>query len=139
MTPPWEKPCKAAAMVSARLLLVSGTLLLGAAALLGFMQHRHRENAAASAAWRVVHAGGTGGAVQLLALSAVWEALAGHGYLAGCLAVGVAVSTWAFFVGPLSKALGYETTSTVINRIGAAVAVPSYLGLIAVGVNTLAR
>jgi hypothetical protein len=126
-------------MTSARLLLASGTVLLSFAALLGFMQHRHRRNAAVSATWRVVHAGGTAGAVQLLALSAVWEALAGHGDLAACLAAGVAVSTWAFFVGPLSKALGYETASTMINRFGAAVAVPSYLALVGAGVQTLAR
>jgi hypothetical protein len=103
------------------------------------MQHRHRRSAAASATWRVVHAGGTAGAVQLLALSAVWEALAGHGVLAGCLAAGVALSTWAFFVGPLSQALGYETASTVINRIGAAVALPSYLALVGAGLKTLAH
>ena len=126
-------------MVSARFLLVSGTILLSFAALLGFMQHRHRENAALFATWRLVHAGGTAGAVQLLALSAVWEALVGHGLLASCLAAGIAISTWAFFVGPLSKALGHETVSMVINRIGAAVAVPSYLALVGEGVATIAR
>lgn len=126
-------------MISARLLLISGTVLLSSAALLGFVKHHHRRNAAVSATWRVVHAGGTAGAVQLLALSAVWEALVGHGKLAGCLAAGVAISTWAFFVGPLSKALGYETASKMVNRIGAAIAVPSYLGLVVAGVETIAR
>jgi hypothetical protein len=126
-------------MISARLLLVSGTVQLSFAALLGFMQHRHRENAAVSATWRIVHVGGTAGAVQLLALSAVWKDLAGRGNLAAYLAAGIAISTWAFFVGPLSKALGYETASTVINRIGAAVAVPSYLALVGAGVETFAR
>src|SRR2546430_967583 len=55
-------------MESGRALFVFGTWLLAIAALPGFVQERHRDVPEEFARWRVVHAGGTAGAVQLLAL-----------------------------------------------------------------------
>ena len=57
-------------MDATNLLLINGILLLARAALLGFAQEHHRDRPDAFSAWRVVHAGGTAGAVQLLALGA---------------------------------------------------------------------
>src|SRR5438132_860001 len=65
----------ATAQVPERILLVCGLTLLAVSALLGFVQHRHRERPDMFARWRVVHNGGTAGAVQLLALGAVWGRL----------------------------------------------------------------
>jgi len=59
-------------MDSSRVLLLSGVMLLSISALLGFVQERHRDSPEAFARWRVVHAGGAAGAVQLIALAAVW-------------------------------------------------------------------
>jgi hypothetical protein len=109
------------------LLLVAGILLLTPSALAGFLQARAKEPATA-ARWRVVHAGGTAGAVQLLALAAVWSRFPPGG-LALAVAVGIAASTWAFFVGPLARAVGKPRLASAVNLAGALVAGPAYLGL----------
>jgi hypothetical protein len=116
-------------MEPARALLIFGTVLLTISALLGFVQYRHRERPDSFARWRVVHAGGTAGAVQLLALSAIWERLGMTGALATFLVTGLICATWAFFLGPLARALGRTRTANVINSIGAVVALPAYLAL----------
>ncbi len=116
-------------METTRLLLISGVLLLAAAALMGFLQYRHRDEAEAFARWRVVHNGGTAGGVQLLALAAVWDRLGFSGNLGAALAAGLVVATWAFFLGPLARALGSDRTAGIINALGALVAAPAYLGL----------
>src|SRR4051794_37117281 len=85
-------------------LLGAGISLLALSALCGFLQHRAREHAEAFARWRVVHAGGTAGAVQLLALSAVWKHF-GQGPTVSLLAAGLIAATLAFFFGPLARAL----------------------------------
>ncbi|MEO5770160.1 MAG: hypothetical protein ABIS92_17525, partial [Polyangia bacterium] len=79
--------------------------------------------------WRVVHAGGTAGAVQLLALSFVWTRLRGHENAFAFLAGGIIFSTWAFFIGPLARAVGLPRLARRVNRAGALVAVPSYMAL----------
>ena len=112
--------------------VVSGVLLLAVSALLGFVQKRHRQSPEAFAAWRVVHAGGTAGAVQLLALAAIWEPMtAGHHWTAA-LAWALIAVTWAFFIGPLARALGHRQIGAWINRAGAVVAVPAYIALPAI-------
>ena len=110
-----------------RLLLVCGTVLLAISALLGFVQYRHRQRPEKFARWRVAHAGGTAGAVQLLALSAIWERLGATGTSAAWLSLGIAVATWAFFLGPLAQALDRPRTGAIINRLGGLVALPAYL------------
>lgn len=110
-------------------LLASGTILLSAAALIGFVQHRHRDTPEAFALWRVVHVGGTAGAVQLIAVSAVWQRLVGSGSWAKCVSGGLIVATWAFFLGPLARALGHDRLARTINAGGAILAVPTYLAL----------
>jgi hypothetical protein len=116
-------------MEPARALLIFGTLLLTSSALLGFVQYRHRERPDTFARWRVVHAGGTAGAVQLLALSAIWERFGMKGTLAAFLATGLIFATWAFFLGPLARAVGQIRMANTINSVGAVVAVPAYLAL----------
>jgi hypothetical protein len=111
-----------------QLLVVSGTMLLSIAALLGFVQERHRDRPT-FAAWRVVHAGGTAGAVQLLALAAVWERLAGSGPRSIALALILIAVAWAFFLGPLARVLGHVRIARAINIAGAVLAVPGYLAL----------
>jgi hypothetical protein len=116
-------------MTTMRVLLIGGTVLLAISALLGFVQQRHRERPEAFALWRVVHTGGTAGAVQLLALAAVWERFAAQGAWHPLLAGGVIFATWAFFLGPLARALGRPRMASIINRVGAVVALPAYLAL----------
>ena len=116
-------------MHSARALLISGLLLLSISALLGFVQERYRNWPDAFARWRVVHAGGTAGAVQLLALSAIWPALAPSGWRFPAVAVGVIFATWAFFLGPLARALGLARLATATNIVGALAALPAYAAL----------
>jgi hypothetical protein len=116
-------------MESERALLICGTVLLSMSALLGFVQHRHRERPELFARWRVVHVGGTAGAVQLLALAAVWDRLGVRGTAAIFLVAGLALATWAFFLGPLALALDWVRTGRVISRLGAFVALPTYVGL----------
>jgi hypothetical protein len=108
-------------------LLAAGILLLTPAALAGFLQARAKD-ADAAARWRVVHAGGTAGAVQLLALAAVWSHFPAVAWTSA-VAIGIAVSTWAFFVGPLARALGKARLASAVNLAGALVALPAYLGL----------
>jgi hypothetical protein len=112
-----------------RFFVVAGTLLLTVSALAGFAQHRFRDHAGPLARWRAVHVGGTAGAVQLLACSAAWGSLAPVGRWPGWLAVGIVVSTWLLFVGPLLGALGRPRAAAMINRFGAVIALPSYLAL----------
>ncbi len=112
-----------------RLLLISGTVLLAVAALLGFAQERYREDPVLFAGWRVVHAGGTAGAVQLLALAAVWQRLIGAGTLSLLLASTLIAVSWAFFLGPLARVLGWPRLSRAMNLAGAVLAVPGYVGL----------
>ncbi|MGC4093272.1 MAG: hypothetical protein QM756_36355 [Polyangiaceae bacterium] len=115
-------------MGSERLLFISGTLLLAVSALLGFVQHRHRKRPHAFALWRVVHAGGTAGAIQLLALAAVWQRFA-PGQGAALLALGLVVATVAFFLGPLARALKQPRIANALLALGAAVAMPTYVAL----------
>jgi hypothetical protein len=116
-------------MESGRALLVGGTILLSISALLGFVQYRYRERPEAFAHWRVAHAGGTAGAVQLLALSAIWERLGAKGAWPTLLVGGLIFGTWAFFLGPLARAMGGHRIAKVINSLGAVVALPAYLAL----------
>jgi hypothetical protein len=116
-------------MNAVRVLLVAGTCLLTIAALTGFVQERFRDRPQSFAEWRVVHAGGTAGAVQLLALAAVWDRLAVAGNPSMLLASTLAVVAWAFFLGPLARALGRQRLARVINLAGAILAVPGYLAL----------
>jgi hypothetical protein len=110
-------------------LLAWGVLLLAISALLGFVQHRYRAEPEAFARWRVVHAGGTAGAVQLMALSASWQHLALGSSWGAVLAYGLIASTWAFFLGPLARAMGFPRVAGRINTVGAVIAVPAYLAL----------
>ena len=109
-------------------LLVAGIVLLALAALTGFVQHRYRERPDVFASWRVVHAGGTAGAVQLLALSAVWARF-GHGLADSLLATGLIAATYAFFLGPLARALHWPRSAGIILMSGALLALPTYLAL----------
>src|SRR5437867_1482171 len=96
-------------MESGRALFVFGTWLLAIAALLGFVQKRHRDVPEEFARWRVVHAGGTAGAVQLLALSAIWPRLSGSHPWTTVLAWGLILVAWAFLLGPTAQAVGPVT------------------------------
>jgi hypothetical protein len=113
-------------MDSGRLLLLSGVVLLSISALLGFIQERHRDSPDTFARWRVVHAGGAAGAVQLIALAAVWPRFNATGWLAP-IAVGLVWSSWAFFLGPLARAMERPRVSRWINIAGAIVALPTYI------------
>ena len=73
-------------------------------------------------------AGGTAGAVQLLALAAVWGHF-GRGSGLTLLAAGLIVATFAFFLGPLAQALKLRRTATAILTTGGVVALPSYVAL----------
>jgi hypothetical protein len=114
---------------SSSFLLFTGLCLLAIAALLGFVQYRYRAQPEAFAHWRVVHAGGSTGAVQLLALSAVWEKLALAEDWGLLLASSLSFATWAFVAGPLARALGFPGAAGRINIVGAVVAVPAYVAL----------
>lgn len=111
-----------------RLLLGWGIALLAVSALLGFVQNRHRTHPEVFARWRVVHNGGTAGAVQLLGLAAVWGHF-GRGPGFTLLAGGLIIATVAFFLGPLARALKLPRTATAILAAGAVVALPSYVAL----------
>lgn len=116
------------AMPIEKLMLGSGVALLAAAALLGYVQHRYRTQPERFARWRVVHAGGTAGAVQLIVLSAVWSHF-GHGLAAAALALGLIAATWTFFLGPLAQALEQHRTGKALIGLGAVIAFPTYLAL----------
>ena len=115
-------------METERMLVACGTWLLTISALLGFVQHAYREEPARFARWRVVHAGGTVGAVQLLGLGAAWRHFSGS-CVAKAVAAGVLIATFAFFLGPLARATGYPRVADRLLALGAFVAVPAYLGL----------
>jgi len=115
-------------MGSENALLGCGVSLLAVSALLGFVQHRYRHQTDEFALWRVVHSGGTAGAVQLLALAAVWQRFGARG-ATPLLATGLIVSTLAFFLGPLAKALHWPRVARWLLGVGALVAAPTYLAL----------
>lgn len=108
------------------MLLQSGVVLLSISALLGFVQERHRHSPEAFARWRVVHAGGAAGAVQLIALAAVWSQFAPTGWKA-VLPIGLVLTAWAFFLGPLARAMEWPRVARWINTAGAIVALPTYI------------
>ena len=112
------------------LLLSAGTMLLGVAALMGFVQARKASGSPEHSRWRVVHNGGTAGGVQLLALSAVWGRLAEESVMTSSIAHAIALSTWLFFVGPLLKAMSRTKSGNAITWAGAVAAVPGYVGLV---------
>lgn len=112
-----------------RVLFVTGSVLLSAAALVGFVQYRERQRPERFARWRVVHTGGTSGAVQLVALGVGFARFGVHGALAASVGAGIAVATCAFFLGPLALALELRRVGVVLNAIGAAVAAPAYVAL----------
>jgi hypothetical protein len=116
-------------MSNERILFTAGVTLLSAAALVGFKQYHERERPESFARWRVVHAGGTSGAVQLLALAAAFGHFRVHGALASSVGAGVLVATVLFFFGPLAQALRFSRTGSWLNVVGALFAVPAYLGL----------
>lgn len=118
-------------MVLNRLLVTTGVTLLGVSALTGFVQHRYRADAERFALWRVTHSGGTAGAVQLIALGAIWNH-ADDG-LASSVGIGVTFATLAFFFGPLARALGYRRVADTILATGGVVALPAYATLPFVG------
>lgn len=109
-------------------LVLSGVGLLAVAALSGFVQHAHRNDAPRFAEWRVVHNGGTAGAVQLIALAAVWGRVSA-GAWAALVAAGIVVATYAFFAGPMASALGFRRAARAVLGIGGLVALPAYLAL----------
>jgi hypothetical protein len=132
MAPPWHATNDGAGMDTTRFLLAAGTILLSAAALAGFAQHAFRDDLVRAARWRVVHNGGTAGAVQLLTCAAIWHQLALDQAWSTWLAAGLAASTWAFFVGPLCTACGQPGSARIINRLGGLLGLPSYLALPAI-------
>lgn len=114
-----------------RILIVAGLLLLAISALTGFMQARETSGSEGHTFWRVAHAGGTAGGVQLIALGAVVARLSSSipGNLLLAIVIGVAVGSWAFFIGPLLRALGAARVAKRVNLLGALIAGPSYLAL----------
>jgi hypothetical protein len=112
-------------MDASRVLLSSGVMLLSISALLGFVQERHRESPESFAQWRVVHAGGAAGAVQLIALAAVWNQFDASGWRA-LLPFGLVGASWAFFLGPLARAMQRPRIARWVNAVGAVVALPTY-------------
>ena len=113
-------------MDAGRVLLFSGVVLLSISALLGFVQERHRDSPELFSRWRVVHAGGAAGAVQLIALAAVWHQFNATGWKE-LVPLGLVLTSWAFFLGPLARALERPRVSRWINITGAIVAVPTYV------------
>jgi hypothetical protein len=113
-------------MATDRMLLFSGVVLLSVTALLGFVQEKYRHSPERFAQWRVVHAGGAAGAVQLIALAAVWAEFHATGWK-DLLALGLVWSSWAFFLGPLARAMERPRISRLINTAGATVALPTYV------------
>lgn len=114
-----------------RVLIVAGVVLLAISALTGFMLARAAQGSRAHALWRVAHNGGTAGGVQLIALGAIVERLSASVSegVASLVLLGVTAGTWAFFIGPLLRAVGAERAADRINLLGALVAAPSYLAL----------
>ena len=110
-------------------LVAAGTVLLAIAALLGFVQERYRGRPDLFAGWRVVHAGGTAGAVQLLALAAIWQRLTTPGTFSLALAWTLIAVAWAFFLGPLARVLDRPRMARTVNIIGATLAIPGYVAL----------
>jgi len=102
-------------------------MLLSISALLGFVQERNRHHSPELfARWRVVHAGGAAGAVQLIALAAVRHQFNATGAME-VLPAGLVLTSWAFFLGPLARALEWPRISRWINTAGAIVGLPTYV------------
>lgn len=118
--------------VASQILLYAGIPLLAVAALSGFMPARLAPNTPEHAHWRVVHNGGTAGAVQLIALSAVFREGPNPTVFTTIVFSAIALATWAFFVGPLLRALDRERAARRVNLAGAFVAAPAYVLLPAV-------
>jgi len=116
-------------MSTERILLVVGLALLAAAAFVGFKQHRERKRPEQFARWRVVHAGGTSGGVQLIALATAFSHFGVHGSLASSVGAGIALATWAFFFGTAAHALTWPRAASLFNTLGGAIAIPAYLAL----------
>jgi len=118
-------------LVAERILIVAGILLLAVSALIGFIQAREQSGSAQHTLWRVAHAGGTAGGVQLIALGAVIDRLrsALPPGATSAIILGLTIGTWAFFVGPLLRALGAEWHAKRVNIVGALFAGPAYLSL----------
>ncbi len=118
-------------LTAERILIVAGVLLLAVSALTGFMQAREVSGTPGHTLWRVAHAGGTAGAVQLIALGAAIDRLFSSmpDALVFAVLVGISAGTWLFFVGPLLRALGAERLANRVNLVGACIAGPAYLAL----------
>jgi hypothetical protein len=133
MTVALSVACQAQCMESfaARALVSSGIVLLALAALTGFLQARHAPDSPEHALWRVVHTGGTAGAVQLIALGAVLDHFAARlpDLLRVPIVIGVALATWAFFIGPALRAAGAARAGRAVTLFGAVVAGPAYVAL----------
>jgi hypothetical protein len=123
--------CRVDLSAAVRVLLITGIVLLAVSALTGFLQAREEAGSHAHTLWRVAHAGGTAGAVQLIALGAALVPLGTSlpGPALWAIVVGVAAGTWCFFVGPLLRALGAERAARRVNLLGALIAGPAYLAL----------
>jgi hypothetical protein len=110
--------------------VAAGIVLLAVAALTGFMVARVPAHSELHALWRVVHNGGTAGGVQLIALGVAADKFgATRDPLTLAILFGVALATWAFFIGPLLRVLGRPGAARVTNAVGAIVATPAYAGL----------
>jgi hypothetical protein len=66
--------------------------------------------------------------VQLIALAAAWRQFTVSPWQA-LVAWGVVATSWAFFLGPLARALERPRLSRWINLAGAMIALPTYLVL----------
>lgn len=111
--------------------LAAGIVLLAVAALTGFMLARVPAHSELHSLWRVVHNGGTAGGVQLIALAVAADkvGITGRDPIVMTILLGVALATWAFFIGPLCRVLGSPRAARVTNLVGAVVATPAYVGL----------
>jgi len=119
--------CLAGLMFSQQI-LVLGLFLLSAAAFTGYKQHSVKNDPELFALWRVVHSGGTSGAVQIV----VFGLLLAHfkiGLAGGIVVLGATVSSCCFFVGPLLKALNRASLGGRVNALGGVLAIPSYAAL----------
>jgi len=64
--------------------------------------------------------------LQLIALFAVWNQSAVTGWRA-LVPLGLVFASWAFFVGPLARAMNLPRVSRWVNMAGAVVALPTYV------------
>lgn len=106
-------------------ILALGLFLLSVAAFTGYKQHSVQKDPEQFALWRVVHSGGTSGAVQIVVFGLVLAHLK-IGLVGGIIVLGATVSSCCFFVGPLLKALNRATLGSRVNAFGGLLAIPSY-------------